>query len=75
LLLTDVVMPRMGGSELARRLLSQYQHMKVLTVSALDKDDIAVAESLGAWSFLQKPFTIGQLARKAREALDSAPAS
>ena len=52
-------MLRMGGSELARRLLSQYQHMKVLTVSALDKDDIAVAESLAAWFFLQKPFTIG----------------
>lgn len=71
LLLTDVVMPRMRGGELAQRLLAQYPRMKVLSVSALDNDDIAGSESLEAWPFLQKPFSVDELARKVREALDS----
>lgn len=71
LLLTDVVMPQMGGGELAHRLLAQYPRIKVLSVSASDNDGIAGAESLGPWPSLQKPFTIDELARKVREALDS----
>jgi DNA-binding response OmpR family regulator len=74
LLLTDVVMPRMGGRELTRRLLVQYPCMKVLSVSALDKDDIAVVDPLVPAPFLQKPFSVGELAHKVREALDSDPA-
>jgi len=71
LLLTDVIMPGMGGEVLAERLKAARPGIKVLFVSGHPDDAIArdgVIEPEVA--FLQKPFTPVALARKVREVLD-----
>jgi two-component system cell cycle sensor histidine kinase/response regulator CckA len=71
LLLTDVVMPAMGGRELARRLLERRPYVRVLFTSGHIDDAIVrhdVIES--AVAFIQKPFTPANLLRKVREVLD-----
>jgi len=70
LLVTDVMMPRMGGRELAFRLASVRPHMKVIYMSgyaeyAKDNQKIADLENVT----LQKPFALDTLARKVREVL------
>jgi len=74
LLVTDVVMPEVGGPELARRLTTQMPGIKVLFVSGYSDEAIVrhgVIES--GTAFLQKPFTRASLARKIREVLDGEP--
>jgi CheY-like chemotaxis protein len=70
LLLTDVVMPEMNGRDLARNLLSLYPDLKRLFMSGYTANVIAHHGVLDAGvHFLQKPFSIGELATKLREAL------
>ncbi len=76
LLVTDVVMPELGGRELTERLLIVHPEMRVLFVSGYTDDAIVrrgVSEE--EVNFLQKPFTPLALASKVREILDSMPAS
>jgi PAS domain S-box-containing protein len=76
LLVTDVVMPQMGGRELADRLQAGRREVKVLYVSGYTDDAIlhqGVSET--GTAFLPKPFTASALAHKVREVLDAAPAS
>ena len=75
MLITDVVMPRMNGKEVAERLRSIYPEMRVLYVSGYTADAIdqhGVLET--GIQFLQKPFTPLVLANRVRELLDSRPA-
>jgi CheY-like chemotaxis protein len=72
LLLSDVVMPHMNGSELAARLARTRPDMKVLLMSgyidrALDPGDLTRPGT----AFLQKPITPELLSRKVRELLDA----
>jgi len=72
LLMTDVVMPGMNGRDLAEKLLSRNPHLKCLYMSGYTADVIAHHCVLdGEMHFIQKPFTMTDLAAKVREVLDS----
>ena len=71
LLLTDVVMPLMGGRELARELKKTHPETNVLYISGYTEDDLqrrGVFEPGAA--FMAKPFTSTALALRVREVLD-----
>jgi CheY-like chemotaxis protein len=70
-LLTDVVMPRMSGPELARLVRRTYPRLKVLFMSGYTDQSAGRHEVFDADSqFLQKPFTTGDLIGKVRAVLD-----
>jgi nitrogen-specific signal transduction histidine kinase/CheY-like chemotaxis protein len=72
LLLTDLVMPEMAGTELASRLLEDRPELRILYVSGYT-DDAVVRHGLldHRHHFLPKPFTPQILRRKVREVLDA----
>ena len=71
LLITDVVMPEMNGRDLAEKLLSLYPNIKCLFMSGYTANIIAHHGVLEEGvHFIQKPFSMLNLARKVREALE-----
>ena len=72
LLITDVVMPEMGGAELAQRMRQERPETKVLYVSGYTNDEVLRRgiRSLGP-VFVQKPFTPEDLMQRVRGVLDS----
>jgi two-component system, cell cycle sensor histidine kinase and response regulator CckA len=75
MLITDVIMPRLGGHELAQRLVAELPHLKVMYTSGYTANAIVhhgvIDEGI---NFLAKPYTVNALASQVREVLDSPPA-
>jgi two-component system, cell cycle sensor histidine kinase and response regulator CckA len=72
LLITDVVMPKMRGPELAAYVAQRWPGIRILYMSGYTSDAIlhhGIRE--GGLSFLQKPFVPGALAARVREVLDA----
>jgi len=72
LLMTDVVMPQMGGRELAEKLRSRLPDIKILFTSGYTDDAVVRHGVIEAdTNFIQKPFSPDKLAEKIREILDN----
>jgi len=70
LLLTDIVMPKMSGKELAEKIRNLYPDLRVIFMSGYTKNHPEFQNLLGKdFDFLEKPFTVETLARKIKEAL------
>ncbi|HEY4003009.1 MAG TPA: response regulator, partial [Candidatus Xenobia bacterium] len=72
LLLTDMVMPRMSGVELSRRLQGLYPALKVVFTSGYSEEVMRAGDLADqqAW-FLEKPFSLEDLRRKVQEVLSA----
>jgi CheY-like chemotaxis protein len=74
LVLSDVIMPGMGGRELSRALAVSRPGLPILFMSGYNDDgDLAGSGTDIATSVLAKPFTAETLATQVREALDRRP--
>ena len=68
LLVTDIVLPQMRGTELAALLLERYPRMRVLYMSGYNEENVPAARG---FSFIAKPFRRDAFVRKIREVLDA----
>jgi CheY-like chemotaxis protein len=72
LVITDVIMPQMGGKVMAEWLKSSYPDLKILFTSGYTDDAIMHHGVLEPGvAFLSKPYTPATLTRKVREMLDT----
>ena len=72
IIVTDVVMPDMGGRQMVEQLVVSFPNAKVLYLSGYTDDAVVRYGILhDQVPFLQKPFTSAALQRKVREVLDS----
>ncbi len=70
LLVSDVVLPKQGGPQLANELLELRPKMKVLFMSGYAEQSAAQGLAKAERAFLPKPFTPAALTRKVREVLE-----
>jgi signal transduction histidine kinase len=73
LLVTDIVMPKMRGPELAGKLRHLLPNLKVVYMSGYLEHEHTGGEFVEDDFFLQKPFSREELVKKVREALSNAP--
>ncbi len=72
LVLTDMILPGMTGRDLAAALRKQRPGLRVMIMSGYTGDTYPALEALPAGiGYLEKPFSLADLRRKIREALDS----
>jgi len=75
MVVTDVVMPHMGGRELARELLRRDPRLPVLLVSGYASGGREAGQDAPPFPFLPKPFTPDQIAERVRQLIDARPAA
>jgi CheY-like chemotaxis protein len=76
LLLTDVVMPGMGGREVSEAVGARCPGVKILFMSAYTEDEVILqGVRVAEVNFISKPFTVDKLRTKVRDVLDMGPAS
>jgi DNA-binding response OmpR family regulator len=70
LVMTDLVMPKLSGVEMAERLTAVRPGLRVLFTSGYSEESILHEGPDASANFLRKPFSIGDLTKKVREILD-----
>jgi two-component system, cell cycle sensor histidine kinase and response regulator CckA len=70
MVVSDLMMPEIGGRDLAGRLLKQYPTMKALFISGFD-DETMVSHRLNPRYLLRRPYRQAGLVEKVRELLDA----
>ena len=70
LVVSDMVMPQIGGREVAEQLLQRRPAPRVLLISGYAPDDLPEAPPGVSYEYLQKPFTPDVLTQKVRDVLD-----
>ncbi|MGA7237669.1 MAG: response regulator [Bryobacteraceae bacterium] len=70
LVLTDMVMPKMMGSELARHLAKRRPDIRILLMSGFSEDPLIRSFERVPAIFIAKPFTAAALCAKVRQSLD-----
>jgi len=70
LLLTDIVMPRMRGTELAKRVAKQRPRTGIILLSGYAEEVLSHIKSVSRVLLLEKPFTMKMLLQKVRQVLD-----
>ena len=70
LMLTDMVMPQMMGSELARHVAQRRPDIRILVMSGLCDDPVVRSLECVPAIFIAKPFTAAALCTKIRQSLD-----
>jgi CheY-like chemotaxis protein len=71
LVISDLVMPRMGGAELHRKAIAERPRLRFLFASGYSSEAVGKQLPIGPLvGFLSKPYGLGDLARKVREVLD-----
>jgi PAS domain S-box-containing protein len=74
LLLSDVVLPGMRGTDMADELRMEGRRFKCVFMSGYSEERVSDADlQAGKYDFISKPFSLGDLTRKIREVLDAAP--
>jgi YesN/AraC family two-component response regulator len=72
--MTDVVMPQMGGRELAEKLKLKFPNLKILYTSGYTDDAVMRHGVIEAnTNFMQKPYTPEAITNKIRQILDNLP--
>jgi PAS domain S-box-containing protein len=73
-LITDIVMPKMGGLELAGKLMSKLPDVRVIYTSGYSHASAVKTRPFGPGeTFLQKPFGLFELGKKIREVIVAKP--
>ena len=67
ILITDVVMPELGGRQLAKQLHERFPNLRSLFISGYPAHSLSLPNHL----FLQKPFTMNELAMRVQKLLDT----
>jgi DNA-binding NtrC family response regulator len=70
LLLTDMVMPKMMGSELVRHVARRHPDIRILLMSGFCDDPVVRSFERVPTIFIAKPFTAAALCSKIRQSLD-----
>lgn len=74
LIITDVVMPGMGGASLVETLRAQNPHLKVIAVTGYGEDkEVERIRRAGVQEVIRKPFEVERLARIIRRVLEETP--
>jgi PAS domain S-box-containing protein len=76
IMVSDVVMPKLGGPALAKQLAAERPQMAVLYVSGYAENTVLAHGHVDIQhKFLQKPFSLRALGRKVRAVIDAGPAT
>ncbi|WP_022852990.1 PAS domain-containing hybrid sensor histidine kinase/response regulator [Thermodesulfatator atlanticus] len=70
LVISDLIMPKMGGEKLAKKIKELYPDTKIILASGYPEGSIPIDGKLENIAFVSKPYSFSQLLRKIHEVLE-----